>query len=208
MYRPNTSHHHPHTHHHHHFSSDASHTALNKEAVAKYLAPKPNFVKKWFKENATTDLLDECIRLKEQNDYLSKPRASVIHEMFNNIVQGNSTHRAWSSNGNQMVDYLKLNEYELFFELIRDVANELSVHVLCHKILINVLMLTNFDWGSLFPRLKGGSYEINDCLSVCNRVKRTLPARILVARCNDGTRGKSMWGTRIRGPFPSDHNGC
>lgn len=151
MYRPNSSHHHPHTHqHHHHSSSDASHTGLNEETVAKYLARKPNFVKKWFKENATNDLLDECIRLKEQNDYLSKPRASVTHEMFNNIVQGNSPHRPQSSNGNQMVDYLKLNEHELFFELIRDVANELNVDVLCHKILINVLILTNSDRGSLF----------------------------------------------------------
>ena len=145
MYRPNSSH------HQHHSSSDASHhTALNEEMVAKYLARKPNFVKKWFKENATNDLLDECIRLKDQNDYLSKPRASVTHEMFNNIVQGNSPHRPQSSNGNAMVDYLKLNENELFFELIRDVANELNVDVLCHKILINVLILTNSDRGSLF----------------------------------------------------------
>ena len=29
----------------------------------------------------------------------------------------------------------------------------------------------------LFPRLKGGSYEIKVCLSVCNRVKRTLTGR-------------------------------
>lgn len=35
-------------------------------------------------------------------------------------------------------------------ELIRDVANELDIDILCHKILVNVGLLTNADRGSLF----------------------------------------------------------
>lgn len=35
-------------------------------------------------------------------------------------------------------------------ELIRDIANELDVDILCHKILVNVSILTNSDRGSLF----------------------------------------------------------
>lgn len=35
-------------------------------------------------------------------------------------------------------------------ELIRDVANELDIDILCHKILVNVALLTNADRGSLF----------------------------------------------------------
>lgn len=35
-------------------------------------------------------------------------------------------------------------------ELIRDVANELDIDVLCHKILVNVSLLTHADRGSLF----------------------------------------------------------
>lgn len=35
-------------------------------------------------------------------------------------------------------------------ELIRDVANELDIDVLCHKILVNVGLLTHADRGSLF----------------------------------------------------------
>lgn len=35
-------------------------------------------------------------------------------------------------------------------ELIRDVANELDINVLCHKILVNVSLLTHADRGSLF----------------------------------------------------------
>lgn len=43
-----------------------------------------------------------------------------------------------------------LDEGELFMELIRDVANELDIDVLCHKILVNVGLLTHADRGSLF----------------------------------------------------------
>ena len=35
-------------------------------------------------------------------------------------------------------------------ELIRDIANELDIDLLCHKILLNVQLLTNADRGSLF----------------------------------------------------------
>lgn len=44
----------------------------------------------------------------------------------------------------------RLDEGELFMELIRDVANELDINILCHKILVNVGLLTQADRGSLF----------------------------------------------------------
>lgn len=47
-------------------------------------------------------------------------------------------------------DLESLEESELFMELIRDVANELDINVLCHKILKNVNLLTHADRGSLF----------------------------------------------------------
>lgn len=50
-----------------------------------------------------------------------------------------------------------LDEGELFMELIRDVSNELDIDVLCHKILVNVGLLTRADRGSLF--LARGSLE-------------------------------------------------
>jgi hypothetical protein len=134
-------------------SSENFDQPLTEEMVARYLIRKPNFVKRWFKDNATTDLLNDCIQLKEQSGYLIKPRASVTHEMFNNIVQGKRTHRLTSSSSttnSQILDYMNLNENELFFELIRDIANELNVDVVCHKILTNVSILTNSDRGSLF----------------------------------------------------------
>jgi hypothetical protein len=122
---------------------------LSEEMVARYLARKPNFVKRWFKDNAPNDLVEECIKIKEQKEYLSKPRTSLTHEMFNNIVQGHRSNQD-SSTLSQNVDYMNLNDHELFFELIRDIANELNVDVVCHKILTNVSILTNSDRGSLF----------------------------------------------------------
>ena len=123
---------------------------LSEEMVARYLARKPNFLKRWFKDNASNDLLHECIRLKEQKEYISKPRPSLTHEMFNNIIQGTRTDSNLTVTSMQPVDYMNLNEHELFFELIRDIANELNVDVVCHKILTNVSILTNSDRGSLF----------------------------------------------------------
>ena len=43
-----------------------------------------------------------------------------------------------------------LDEGELFMELIRDVSNELDIDVLCHKILVNVVLFTSVDRGTLF----------------------------------------------------------
>ena len=64
------------------------HHVLSEEMVSRYLARKPNFVKRWFKDNAPKDLLQEMILIKEQNEYISKRRTSLTHEMFNNIIQG------------------------------------------------------------------------------------------------------------------------
>ena len=43
-----------------------------------------------------------------------------------------------------------MEEGDMFMELIRDVANELDIDILCHKILVNVGLLTHADRGSLF----------------------------------------------------------
>ncbi|CAF1288971.1 unnamed protein product [Adineta steineri] len=131
-------------------TSESSEQSITEDMVTRYLARKPNFVKRWFKDNATNDLLTDCIRIKEHHGYLTKPRASVTHEMFNNIIQGHRIAKHSTSPKHQYVDYMNLDENDLFFELIRDIANELNVDIVCHKILTNVSILTNSDRGSLF----------------------------------------------------------
>ena len=39
------------------------------------------------------------------------------------------------------VELLKMSHKDMFMELIRDIASELDVNVLCHKILVNVITL-------------------------------------------------------------------
>lgn len=51
---------------------------------------------------------------------------------------------------NRREELNRLDEGELFMELIRDVANELDINVLCYKILVHVGLLTHADRGSLF----------------------------------------------------------
>ncbi|KAI1307232.1 cGMP-specific 3',5'-cyclic phosphodiesterase [Halotydeus destructor] len=54
-------------------------------------------------------------------------------------------------NRDQLNERLRhLDEQELFMELIRDISNELDIDTLCHKILVNVSILTKSDRGSLF----------------------------------------------------------
>lgn len=55
-----------------------------------------------------------------------------------------------SSKNEARKNLAELDEGELFMELIKDVANELDIDVLCHKILVNVGLLTHADRGSLF----------------------------------------------------------
>lgn len=58
-------------------------------------------------------------------------------------------------------------------ELIRDISNELDINVLCHKILVNVGLLTQADRSSLFL------------------VKGTTKNRYLVAKLFDVTQDTS-----------------
>ena len=67
--------------------------------------------------------------------------------MFHNAIHGtrNVSRRARAPGRLQ-----EMSELELFMELIRDIASEMDVDILCHKIILNVSMLTNSDRGSLF----------------------------------------------------------
>ncbi|XP_069679001.1 cGMP-specific 3',5'-cyclic phosphodiesterase isoform X2 [Periplaneta americana] len=82
-------------------------------------------------------------------------RNSVTSELFQIWLAASPIKRAKSPN-RPVASSLRrkqldlMDESELFMELIRDVANELDIDVLCHKILVNVGLLTHADRGSLF----------------------------------------------------------
>lgn len=84
------------------------------------------------KYNDSVSLLFLCVNLHWQCRIIQKRSP---------ISRGSISSRRYLEN---------LDEGELFMELIRDIANELDINVLCHKILVNVGLLTHADRGSLF----------------------------------------------------------
>ncbi|XP_034254332.1 cGMP-specific 3',5'-cyclic phosphodiesterase-like, partial [Thrips palmi] len=82
-------------------------------------------------------------------------RNSVTSDLFQMWLGASPIKRAKSPSrsvgmGERMRALQQLDERDLFMELIRDVATELDIDVLCHKILVNVGLLTHADRGSLF----------------------------------------------------------
>ncbi|XP_050437389.1 cGMP-specific 3',5'-cyclic phosphodiesterase isoform X1 [Adelges cooleyi] len=118
-------------------------------------------VERWLCERAPQDLVERVVRARLQHRAGSlsvgrAKRASMTSEMFNTwlasspIKRAKSPNRATRSSGEWRHHLGLLDEGELFMELIRDVSNELDIDVLCHKILVNVGLLTRADRGSLF----------------------------------------------------------
>ncbi|XP_017472335.1 PREDICTED: cGMP-specific 3',5'-cyclic phosphodiesterase-like [Rhagoletis zephyria] len=80
-------------------------------------------------------------------------RNSITLELFHDIVSRGSMKkksREQLSREQLKEKFQGMNEHELFMELISDITNELDIDTLCHKILVNVCILTNSDRASLF----------------------------------------------------------
>ncbi|BFY98626.1 hypothetical protein BsWGS_01666 [Bradybaena similaris] len=92
--------------------------------------------------------LSEESKIKQYATFSKVGRNSITSMIFRKYLDGDRTRRA--SVKKDLDDLRRMSEEELFMELIRDIASELDVNVLCHKILQNVSILTNSDRGSLF----------------------------------------------------------
>lgn len=143
--------------------------------VDHYLITHPKFAKKWYSMNASQDMITEWLNVRgflhedmgcgnfsdhfDSEKTLSNAyaefskggRNSVTTELFRSIVHQPKRKKSMESMSRVQINHLKnLDEHELLMELIRDISNELDIDTLCHKILVNVCMLTNSDRGSLF----------------------------------------------------------
>ncbi|CAL1528489.1 unnamed protein product, partial [Lymnaea stagnalis] len=87
-------------------------------------------------------------KLQKYASFSKVGRNSITSMIFRKYLDGDRTRRP--SVKKDLDDLKRMSEEELFMELIRDIASELDVNVLCHKILQNVSILTNSDRGSLF----------------------------------------------------------
>ncbi|XP_057329164.1 cGMP-specific 3',5'-cyclic phosphodiesterase-like [Microplitis mediator] len=143
---------------------------LTMERVGKYLEANPAVVEAWLRDKASNELKVKLLNtslLKQQSslsvrapnsqETLVHKRNSVTTDLFQSWLASNSPikrckspNRLPISLSGRRAELNQLDEGELFMELIRDVANELDINVLCHKILVNVGLLTHADRGSLF----------------------------------------------------------
>ncbi|KAK0041345.1 cGMP-specific 3 5-cyclic phosphodiesterase isoform X3 [Biomphalaria pfeifferi] len=99
-------------------------------------------------EDSMTIEQNEDRNLQTYRTFSKVGRNSITSMIFRKYLDGDRTRR--SSVKKDLDDLKRMSEEELFMELIRDIASELDVNVLCHKILQNVSILTNSDRGSLF----------------------------------------------------------
>lgn len=133
-------------------------TPQDVDEVARLFEEKPEAFEKWLTERAPPEALSRLHEFIESHKSHNK-RPSVTSDLFQQwmaspIVQQKSPRRLSNSSVQALPEsrrhLMDLDEGELFMELIRDVANELDIDVLCHKILVNVGLLTHADRGSLF----------------------------------------------------------
>ncbi|KAH0952975.1 hypothetical protein HN011_011017 [Eciton burchellii] len=144
---------------------------LTMDRVGRYLEAHPTLVETWMREKASLQLRQRlqksCITQmkapstpnvqQEENVLTRGKRNSVTSDLFQTWLASSSPAKRSRSPSRTHISLMgrreelgRLDESDLFMELIRDVANELDINVLCHKILVNVGLLTHADRGSLF----------------------------------------------------------
>lgn len=119
-------------------------------SAGSWLESNPTLVERWLKEHASHELIQRVQQAVLPVTPTPK-RTSVTSDLFQLwLAASPSKTDQPTQNVRPRRDLQSLDESELFMELIRDVANELDIDVLCHKILVNVCLLTHADRGSLF----------------------------------------------------------
>ncbi|XP_041985200.1 cGMP-specific 3',5'-cyclic phosphodiesterase-like isoform X2 [Aricia agestis] len=115
------------------------------------LESKPKLLEKYIKEVASQDEVNRLHNLTSCGTLSPRPHhearsTSVTSDLFQLWLSSSPVKRSRSPSASAR----QLEEADLFMDLIKDVANELDIDVLCHKILVNVCLLTSADRGSLF----------------------------------------------------------
>lgn len=147
---------------------------LNNDLVEKFLDENHEFAKSYYQRKATSAMVDNWMSSRSHQPGSRAMQVNHIHRdttrpptflktdgefndnRLNSIFGPASEGRKHSSPRRKSI-LAELDEKELFMELIRDIANELDITMLSHKILVNVSILTNADRCSLF--LVRGSRE-------------------------------------------------
>ncbi|PFX27035.1 dual 3',5'-cyclic-AMP and -GMP phosphodiesterase 11-like isoform X1 [Stylophora pistillata] len=149
-----------------------------EQNIESWLDDHPEFVHSYFTRKASRTLIDSWLQSRSLRTPTpsgtpppsgsSTPVRKISASEFEgrgilkplvNVVDGQATFlspsepsRARSPHRNRKsrVELLQLDETELLMELVKDIASDLDVKCLCHKILQNVSILVNGDRCSLF----------------------------------------------------------
>ncbi|XP_037295889.1 cGMP-specific 3',5'-cyclic phosphodiesterase isoform X2 [Manduca sexta] len=144
--------------------------------LKKLLEGKPKVLERYLRECATAEEVNRIHSVTSGGPLSPRPRhearsTSVTSDLFQLWLSSSPVKRSRSPSSSAQ---RQLDEADLFMDLIKDVANELDIDVLCHKILVNVCLLTSADRGSLFL------------------AKGTAPNRYLQAKLFDVTRDTEL----------------
>lgn len=116
---------------------------MDEGAVAEWLDANPRFCMQYF-----TKKYDKSVPMDPfiQRDKDMQRRRSVPVK---------------KSSNRDLEELKKMDKQELIMELVRDIANDLDVNSLSHKILVNINVLLNADRASLFLREgEGENYNL------------------------------------------------
>ena len=144
---------------------------IGRSDVEKWLESHPEETTKIFTAKATPDMVDQWLAKRSSRKSLQdigwtsesspagNPEGTRGH-MFRNVrksfagasgsLRSLLSPRKRKLHRRNKSALRQLDEKELFMELIRDIADELDLNTLSHKILSNVSILTNADRCSLF----------------------------------------------------------
>ncbi|XP_034837406.1 cGMP-specific 3',5'-cyclic phosphodiesterase-like [Maniola hyperantus] len=141
------------------------------------LDSKPKLLERYIRECASVDEVNRLHKITSCGSLSPRPHhearsTSVTSDLFQLWLSSSPVKRSRSPSRSAQ---RQLEEADLFMDLIKDVANELDIDVLCHKILVNVCLLTAADRGSLFL------------------AKGTPPHRYLQAKLFDVTRDTDLF---------------
>ena len=149
---------------------------ITAEAVSNYLLKNPKFIEKWIVKHLPIEKLHMLVEekvLAKPSGLLNEHRDADIDKLFHETVAGTATRKSMSLQERRN-SLRNMDQGQLFLELVKDISTELDVNILCHKILINVCLLTQGDRASLFL------------------VRGTANNKYLVSKLFDVTRGSSV----------------
>ncbi|KXJ28648.1 cGMP-specific 3',5'-cyclic phosphodiesterase [Exaiptasia diaphana] len=142
-------------------SSDAE--ELTPAIVEQFLDKNEDFAKSYFERKATSSMVDQwmvsrshrpgargAMEVKRESLVKSNRAKSLMGSVTDLKLKTGLGKTEGSGKNWNPSDLESMDEKELFMELIRDIANELDINRLSHKILVNVSILTKADRCSLF----------------------------------------------------------